>query len=204
LCLQENRLELHMDGAETKAAPHMTADQFIDWDGGGHLGKIELVHGEVRAMTPATCSHSLIQASLAAAIGNQLRLPKSKLRVGIRAPIQPQMHANDNVRSPDIAVTCLTTKETKTFPDPVLIIEVMSPSNRQDTWDSIYAMSTIPALAEIAVVDCERVRVEVFRRDKDGAWPKGGEVFEAGGTVQLTSLAAEFPISEIYAGTHLA
>jgi Uma2 family endonuclease len=203
LYLQDNRLELQMEGAEPKSAPHMTADQFMDWDGGGHLGKLELVHGEVRAMSPASGTHALIQANLAGLIWSHIRAKKLPCRVGTKAPVQPQMHANDNVRAPDLAVTCLTTKETKTFPDPVLIMEVLSPSNQRETWDSIYAMATIPALAEIAVVDCERVRVEVFRRDAAGGWPKSGSVSEAGGKVQLTSLVAELPMSEIYAGTHL-
>jgi Uma2 family endonuclease len=192
-----------VEGAEPKSTPHMTANQFMDWDGGGHLGKLELVHGEVRAMSPASGTHSLIQANLAFLLGAHIRKMKLPCRVGTEAPIVPHFHANDNVRAPDLAVTCLDISKSKTFPDPVLIIEVLSPSNQKDTWESIYAMATIPALAEIAVVDSERVRVEVFRRDANGGWPKSGIVSEASGTVQLTSLAAEFLISEIYAGTHL-
>jgi Uma2 family endonuclease len=182
----------------------MSADQFMDWDGGGHLGKLELVHGEVRAMSPASGTHSLIQANLAFLIGAHIRAKKLPCRVGTEAPVVPHFHANDNVRAPDLAVTCLDISKSKIFPDPVLIIEVLSTSNQKDTWESIYAMSTIPALTEIAVVDSERVRVEIFRRDADGSWPKTGEVVEAGGVVRLASLTAELPVSEIYAGTHLA
>ena len=192
-----------MAGAEPLPERMMTAAEFMDWDGGGLLGKLELVHGVVRAMSSATCAHSLIQANLAGLVGGIHRSQKSSARTGIRSPIQPQMHANDNVRAPDLAVTCAPPSKSKIFPDPVLIIEVLSPSNQKDTWDSIYAMATIPALTEIAVVDSERVRVEVFRRDADGSWPKGGEIFEAGGTVRLESIGAEFAISDIYAGTHL-
>lgn len=192
-----------MDGAETKSTPHMTADQFMDWDGGGHLGKLELVHGEVRAMSPASGTHSIIQANLAFILGAHIRAKKLPCRVGTEAPVVPHIHANDNVRAPDLAVTCLDITKSKTFADPVLIIEVLSPSNQKDTWESIYAMATIPALAEIAVVDSECVRVEVFRRDADGGWPKSGNVLEAGGTMRLASIGAEFPVSEIYTGTHL-
>jgi Uma2 family endonuclease len=192
-----------MDGAEPKTPPNMTADQFIDWDGGGHLGKLELVHGEVRAMSPASGTHALIQANLAGLIWSHIRAKKLPCRVGTEAPVQPQMHANDNVRAPDLAVTCSASKETKTFPDPVLIIEVLSPRNQKETWDSIYAMATITALSEIAVVDSESVRVEVFRRGEGGSWPKSGDVFDAGGTVHLKSIGAELPVAEIYAGTHL-
>ena len=182
----------------------MTAAQFMDWDGGGLLGKIELVNGEVRAMSPASGTHALIQANLAYLIGAHLRAKKLPCRVGTEAPVQPQMHANDNVRAPDLAVTCAPPTDSKMFPGPVLIIEVLSPSNQKETWDSIYAMATIPALTEIAIVDSERVRVEVLRRGADGSWPKSGEVSELGGTFKLESISAEFPMSEVYAGTHLA
>ena len=182
----------------------MTAAEFLDWDGGGLIGKLELVNGEVRAMSPASGTHALIQANITILLGNHIRSKKLPCRVGTEAPVQPQLHANDNVRAPDIAVTCAPPSKSKTFPDPVLIVEVLSPNNQKETWDSIYAMSTIPALAEIAVVDSEWVRVEVYRRDTDGAWPLGGEVSEQGGTVRLNSISAEFNVSDIYEGTHLA
>ena len=114
------------------------------------------------------------------------------------------MHANDNVRVPDIAVTCTPPGKAKTIRDPVLIVDILSPGNTKDTWNSIYALSTIPTLAEIVVVESTSVRVEVYRRGKDGSWPLGGEVSEQGGKVGLTSIDAEFPISDIYSGTYLA
>ena len=193
-----------MSGAEPPTFPHMTAPQFMDWDGAGHIGKLELVNGEVRAMSPASGTHALIQANLTIMIGNHLKLKKLPCRVGTEAPIQPRMHANDNVRAPDLAVTCAPPSSGKLFPDPVLIVEVLSPSNQKETWDSIYAMATIPVLTEIVVVNSEKVRVEVLRRGADGSWPKSGEVAELSGTFKLTSIDAEFPVSEVYAGTHLA
>jgi Uma2 family endonuclease len=192
-----------MAGAEPLPQRMMTAAEFMDWDGGGLLGKLELVHGVVRAMSPASGTHSMIQANLAGLIWSHVRAKKLPCRVGTEAPVQPQLHANDNVRAPDLAVTCAPPSSAKTFPDPVLIIEVMSPSNRQDTWDSIYAMATIPALAEIAIVESDSVRVEVFHRLVEGGWPKSGIVSEAGGTVRLNSIGADLLVSEIYAGTHL-
>ena len=192
-----------MAGAEPQPVPHMTAAEFMAWDGGGHIGKLELVNGEVRAMSPASGTHSLIQANLTILIGNHLRAKKLPCRVGTEAPVQPHLHAN-NVRAPALAVTCLPVSASKTFQDPVLIIEVLSPSNKKETWDSIYAMATIPALTEIVIVHSEKVRVEVLRRGPDGSWPKSGEVAEAGGTMKLSSISAEFPVAEIYAGTHLA
>jgi Uma2 family endonuclease len=107
------------------------------------------------------------------------------------------------VRAPDLAVTCSERQSGKTFPDPVLIIEVLSPGNQRETWESIWACATIPSLIEIVVVDSERMNVQVFRKTDDGGWPKDGETIETSGTVRLSSIDAAFPIAEIYAGTHL-
>lgn len=193
-----------MAGAEPHAIPNMTAAEFLDWDGGGLIGKLELVNGEVRAMSPASGTHALIQANLAGLIWNHIRTKKLPCRVGTEAPVQPQLHANDNIRAPDLAVTCLQSKDTKKFPDPVLIVEIMSPSNQKETWEAIYACATIPVLQEIAVVESASMRVEVYRRGPDGAWPLGGEVSERGGAVRLTSISAEFLVADIYEGTYLA
>lgn len=169
------------DGAEPKSRPHMTADAIIDWDGGGHLGKLELVHGEVRAMSPASGTHALIQANLAFLIGAHLRAKNMPCRVGTEAPVQPQMHANDNVRAPDLAVAYAPPSSAKTFPDP---------------------MATISTLTEIMVVDSERIIVEVFNHLAEGGWTKSGRVYQSGGTARLDSISADLPVAEIYAGTH--
>lgn len=193
-----------MQDADPKPVPRMTADEFMDWDGGGHVGKLELVNGKVVAHPYDSATHAIILGNVTGFIGAKARNNSPRFYPGIRAPVRPQVHANDNVRAPDLAVTCLSSKaKVKTFPDPVLIVEVLSPGNQKETWNSIYAMMTIPALAEVLVVDSERLHAEVFRRGEDGVWPETGEIFTAGGTVTLRCLSAELPMAEIYAGTLL-
>lgn len=193
-----------MTGAMLKTLPKMTVDQFMDWDGSGHVGKLELVNGEVRAMSPASGTHALIQANLAYLIGLHLRTNKLPCRVGTETPVLPRLDSKANVRAPDLAVTCLSTTRGKTFPDPVLIIEVLSPSHRRETWESIWACATIPTLTEILVVDSESVHVEVYRRDAAGAWPQHPNKDSQNTTEQITleSIGADLPLAEIYAGTH--
>ncbi len=193
-----------MAGAEPKFPLTMTAEEFLAWDGGGHVGKLELVEGEVRAMSPASGTHALIQGNLTGLLFGHIKSKGLPCRVAPEAPVQPQLHANDNVRAPDIAVSCSKKKVGKTFPEPVLIVEILSPSNRRQTWESIHAMASISTLKEIVVVESEKIHVEVFRRGEDGAWPKTGEVSEAGGTLRLESMSAEFPVAEVYSGTVLA
>jgi Uma2 family endonuclease len=114
------------------------------------------------------------------------------------------MHPNANVRAPDIAVTCVPkSSNEKFFPDPVLIVEVLSPSNERETWESIWACVTIPAIQEVMVVDSERILVSVYTKDSAGAWPEEPQIVEAGGTIRLASIDAEIAILDIYADTNL-
>jgi hypothetical protein len=46
----------------------MTAAEFLAWPGDGTGRKFQLVDAEVRAMSPASAAHAVIQANLAAEI----------------------------------------------------------------------------------------------------------------------------------------
>lgn len=194
-----------MNTPVTKPEPHMTVEEFLAWDGAGHIGKLELVEGRVRAISPASGTHALVQANLAFILGALFRARNSSCRVGTEAPIVPRIHANDNVRAPDLAVTCAPITADKRFPDPILIVEVLSPSNQRETWESIRALASVPSLMEILVVDSERRWAEIFRREADGGWPVAGQaLIENDGSIVLESISAQFSLAEIYCGTHLA
>lgn len=195
-----------MSDAATKAAlPKMTVDEFLDWDSTGHVGKLELVEGQVRAMSPASGTHALVQGNIAGLLWAAFRTRKSPCRVGTEAPISPRIHANDNVRAPDLAVTCAPVSADKLFPAPVLIVEVLSPSNQRETWESIRALASVPSLKEILVVDSEKRWAEIFRREADGGWPQHGQSrLEGDGTIDLESIGVSFTFDDVYEGTHLA
>ena len=117
---------------------------------------------------------------------------------------QQRVPPNVNVRAPDIAVTCIPkSPNEKFFPDPVLIIEVLSPGNQRETWESIWACATIPTVQEVMVVDSERVHVTVSTKDANGEWPLEPEVVQAGGTARLASIDADISLADIYADTNL-
>jgi len=190
--------------AQALAQRRMTAEEFISWGGDGHPGKLELVNGMVRAMSPASGTHALLQSTIAGLLRDHLRARKSPCRVGTEAPIRPRMRSNENVRAPDVAVTCVPkSKDEKFFPDPILIVELLSPSNQRETWESIWACATIPTLQEVMVVDSERIHVAVYTKDATGAWPEHPKAVEEGGTVRLASIDAEFAVTDIYADTNL-
>lgn len=184
--------------------PRMTVEEFFAWDGGGHVGKLELVDGVVRAMAPASATHSLIQGNLVAAIHNHLRGRGSPCRVAPEAPIRPAIgNRSSNTRALDVAVTCAPPSASKTFDDPVLIIEVLSPGNVEETWESIRALAPLPTLTEIVVVGSEAVGIEIYRKDSRGAWSETPEEL-TDGVIHLASIGLDLAVAEIYRGTHLA
>ncbi|MDX2289038.1 MAG: Uma2 family endonuclease [Hyphomicrobiaceae bacterium] len=195
-----------MTGIATDRPKLMTVEEFLDWDGGGHQGKMELVNGVVVAMSPASSTHGLIQANIAIAIGNHLRKTGRPCRVGSEQPISPTMGKRLNLRVPDVAVTCTPASDSKTMEEPLLIAEVMSPSNEMDTWASIQAVAGLISLKEILVVQSTRVEAEVYRRRADGGWPDEPNVVvrELGGSLRLESIDLDLALTEIYWQTHLA
>jgi Uma2 family endonuclease len=192
--------------SETHAAEpkRMTVDEFLAWDGGGHQGRLELVDGLVRAMAPASATHVLIQGNLILLIGNHLLRRNSSCRVAPDAPIVPKMKSRANLRAPDVVVTCAPPSRSKVLEDPILIVEVLSPSNERETWEAIWACATIPTAREFLIVDSERVHAQIFTKDAAGVWPQDPVIAEAGATIRLDSIDASFAIAEVYAGTYLA
>ncbi len=181
----------------------MTVEEFFTWDGGGHVGKLELIDGVVRAMAPASATHSIIQGNLVYSIGAHLRGRGSPCRVAPEAPIRPAIgNRSSNTRAPDVAVTCAPPSASKTFDEPVLIIEVLSPGNVDDTWESIRALAPLPTLTEIVVVESETVSIEIYRKDARGAWSETPEVMTEG-VIHLGSIGLDLPIAEVYRGTYL-
>jgi Uma2 family endonuclease len=188
--------------AVEKIEPRMTVEEFYEFDGGGHIGKIELVHGRLRMQSYASSGHATIQGNITSLVGNHLRAKRPGCRVGNEAGVIPTFDQKRNIRKPDVVVTCTPhAKGQRSFPNPILIVEVLSPTNADETWESIQACSNVGSLAEILVVDSETIDVQVFRRDGNGVWPTEPERVPMGGTVRLTSLDLEMPVTEIYRGT---
>lgn len=195
--------ETGRDGAY-KIEPKMTIEEFFAFDGGGHIGKIELVHGRLRMQSYASGGHATIQGNITALIGNHLRATRPGCRVGHEAGVIPTFDPKRNVRNPGVSVTCTPhTKGERAFPNPILIVEVLSPTNSEETWESIQACATIGSVTEILVVESETADVQVFRRDDKGIWPTEPVRLGIDGVVHLASIGLDMPVVEIYRGVIL-
>ena len=123
----------------------------------------------------------------------------------VSAPgVQPRVRADWNFRVPDIGVTCTKNQAGEVMtPEPVLLIEVLSPGNKSETYENVRAYTTLPSVREIVIVHSTAVRVELLVRDEHGHWPPNPVELDGGDTLTLGSIGASIPLTEVYAGTHL-
>jgi Uma2 family endonuclease len=187
-----------------KPLPSMTVADFLAWPGDGTGRKFQLVDGEVRAMSPASAAHAVIQGNLVYELRRHMREQKIQCRVGTEPAVLTRVRASINVRVPDVGVTCTRLAPgQQAWPDPTLLIEILSPGNTADTWENVWSYCTIPSVQEIAIVHSTRVFAELLRRGPDGHWPEETEKVGPGGTLAFESIGFGCPLSEVYAETPL-
>jgi len=188
-----------------KPPPRMTVAEFLDWPGDGTGRKCQLIDGEVRVMSPGSPTHGRLQSTLARLIGNALTASGSTWDVITDPGVAVQEGNKTNVRVPDLGVTGTPdTAGDRLMPDPVLLIEILSPSNANETRENVWSYRTIASVQEIIVVHSTRILAEVLRRGPDGQWPEEPEEIGMGGTLSLDSIGFACPLTDVYARTHLA
>src|SRR4051794_15939434 len=122
----------------------MTLDEFLSWDSGDQSGRLwQLVDGEPVAMAPGSENHGALQGEIGRLIANHLRTTRPGCRLIVTPGIVPRLNSNRNFRIPDLGVTCSPPSAGLMVPDPVLLIEILSPSNETATWRNVWAYTTI-------------------------------------------------------------
>lgn len=183
-----------------KVPAMMDVAEFLAWDSPGNQ-RWQLVDGRPNAMAPASETHNILQGELGALIRNHLVTMGRRCTLVPNAGIVPHVRSDRNVRIPDLAVTCTRSRqESQATSDPVLLIEILSPSNHSETWMNVWAYTTIPSVEEIIVLHSTAVRAEVLRRDSTGNWPERPDVLEQG-SLKFVSIGLEIPLIAAYAGS---
>ena len=182
-----------------------TVEQFLDWPGDDRAKHYELVDGVVRAMSPASTTLATIQGNLAVLIGSHLRASGSPCRLLVTPGVIPRMNAARNFRIPDLGVTCAPDAERQIdMPDPILLVEILSPSNEADIWSNIWTYGTLPSLLDVLIVHSTKVTVQLLSRGPDGTWPDNAVKFNRADSVRLPSIDLACPVDAFYAGTRFA
>jgi len=188
--------------ALAKIPVRMTVDEFLKWDSDDGF-RYELVDGEPRAMASASTLHGFLQNELSSLIRNHLLEKASGCEVVANPGVVPRLLSEHNVRIPDLAVTCSPLAAGQaTLPDPVLVIEILSPSNQAKTWTNVWAYTSILSVQEILVLRADRMVAELLRRPPQGEWPERPMAITAGELV-LESIGFRVGLAGLYARTGL-
>lgn len=181
----------------------MTLDEFLAWDAPDQY-HWQLIDGEPAAMAPPSPEHAVIEGELSALIRNHLLAQGGTCRVATGAGVTLRIRSDANFRIPDISVTCSPLiRGARTLTDPVLLVEILSPSNQAAIWINVWSYTTIPSVREIAIVHGMERKAQLLRRNADGTWPNTAISVEAG-ELELASIGFRTPLAGLYAGTWLA
>jgi Uma2 family endonuclease len=182
---------------------HMSAQEFLAWAAPG-AGRWQLVDGEPQAMAPANRTQGALQNELGALLRNHFLDRSTGCFAIIEPGVVPRVRAAENVRVPDIGVTCTGyDAEESTLANPVLLVEILSPSNRAETWANVWACTTIPTVREILILRTATIGADLLRRGSDGTWPAQPEEITDGDLV-LESVGFRCGLADLYRTTLLA
>ena len=183
----------------------MTVAEFLTWnpdDPSAHAW--QLIDGEPVAMAPASVDHGALHASLGGHLWRHATMPGQQCRAAIRPGIVPRLHSEHNFRVPAIGVTCAPSVGGQMLPDPLILIEILSPTNQTETWANVWTYLTLPTVREVLVVSGMRIEAKLLRRNANGAWPEIPIRIGPGDTLTLDSIGFTVPLTALYRTTTLA
>lgn len=175
--------------------PRFTPEEYFAWEE-QQLERHEYIDGEVYAMSGGTINHGDIA-------GNFLSLLKSHMRgrgcKTLNSDCRVSIVGSTKYVYPDISVTCderdQTTAQYITY--PCLIVEVLSPGTEAyDRGNKFKMYRRNPSLQEYVLVSAEMIEIELFRKTDTDVWRIIN--YQAGDTVELTSINLTCPIEQIY------
>jgi Uma2 family endonuclease len=129
----------------------------------------QLIDGVIVAMAPPTIPHQIIAGNVTYEIGAALRANRPNCTVRSQAGIAPQGLPGRNHFETDITVTREAGGYRGIAAEPVLIVEIRSPSTeRDDHFVKLPQYQSIPSVQEIFYIESERVAATIYRRAGNG------------------------------------
>jgi Uma2 family endonuclease len=151
------------------AIKRMSVPEFLAWVETQESGRYELIGGQPVAMAPERAEH--VQAKLWAAVA--LAAAIQRAGVGCQAFVEGLAVVIDEgtAYQPDALVNCgePVAPDSMTAPNPVIVVEVLSPSTRGiDTTVKLADYFRVPSLKHYLIVDLGRRHVVHYRKQPDG------------------------------------
>jgi Uma2 family endonuclease len=178
--------------------PPLTPEEYLAIERAAEY-KSEYYQGQMYAMAGTSLRHALIVGNLSREFGNALRNgPCSVVTTDLRVLVS----AAGLYTYPDVVVVCgepkLTDSWMDTLTNPIVLIEVLSPSTEaHDRGFKSAQYRKLESLQEYAFVWQEEPHVEIYRRG-GGVW----QLFEATGLEAVCgfeSVKCTLALSEVYA-----
>jgi Uma2 family endonuclease len=176
--------------------PRMNVDEFFAW-AMERPGRYELFRGEVYAMSPETIGHAHAKGTVYTAL---LAAVRQSGRLCHVLPDGATVRIDDTTAyEPDVLVYCGQTLPPSGIevPEPVIVVEVLSPSSRQvDLAIKLAGYFRKPSLAHYLIVDPTQSLILHHSRTGDAIITR--VVTE--GTITLDPPGLELALADVYVG----
>jgi Uma2 family endonuclease len=155
--------------------------------------------GEIFAMAGAEPVHVDIRSNTQTALMNKLKGKPCKVHdTDMRVKTATGLYTY-----PDISVVCgerrFNTDKPKTLLNPMVIIEVLSPSTENyDRGDKFHHYASISELRAYVLIDSQRRRIECFSRQEDGAWRIDLNADDDTRPLELQAIGCALTLAEVY------
>jgi Uma2 family endonuclease len=182
----------------TRAPVTMTEAEYLEFERASEL-KHEYIDGEVLAITGASESHNLICASVLFQLYGQLRGRLCKVYPG---DMRVRVGTAGLYTYPDISVVCeepqFADAEFDTLLNPILLIEVLSPSTEgYDRGVKFQHYRELASLQEYLLISQDSPLIERYLRQENGIW----QLTDAKGldaSLELSSIGCTLALGEVY------
>lgn len=159
--------------------------------------KSEYLDGIIVAMAGASPNHNRITVNLIRDFS--IRLEETSCEV-FGSDMRVSVPECNRYYYPDISVACqapsFEEEESASLLDPVLLIEVLSPSTKEyDRVEKWLCYQTIPSLQAYLLVSYDSPRIEVYQRVESG-WHY--QIYTAESTLSLPFLPVVLAVNEVY------
>jgi Uma2 family endonuclease len=184
-----------------KAETFASVEAFLAHDFADDLPR-ELIEGAAVAHAAPSSEHARIVANLSRAIGNALDAAGSSCFVEVGSGVRPARRRRPTHRVPDLMIRCPRSNPEPGEPEPVVVIEVLSPSNSATEMDEkARDYKSVPSIRQIVHLPQDRFFCS-FQRKAGDLWvadeiegPDAVLTIEAGITVALAAIYANVAIA---------
>jgi Uma2 family endonuclease len=172
----------------------MSAAEYLDWEP-TQEDRYEYWDGEVVAMSGGTRNHNRISLNFSKLLDDALINRNCEVYI---ADVKVQVEPGRKYFYPDVVVTCdKGDDDAQIVQFPCLIIEVLSPSTEAiDRGVKFARYRQFTSLQEYVLVQVDRPKVEVFRRNDLNQWVLSE--YDLDEILLLESIGMEIAIADLY------